>query len=480
MTKIKNIDNAIESLSTNIKTKKTKSLDQYPMVVSILDNIEVAIVAVNKDGVVFYANEKYALHIGKALKDIMGKRLQDVYVGSTTITALKTAGKVVVERKVCPVDDTKFVTGIASPLFNNGQLMGAFSLYMDLPAEGVRLEDSTQTFFTNYVRQKLFNSMKELEEYNIMGQSASFLQVIERASIIAETDVPVMIRGENGVGKEVIAKYIHRKSKRRDKPFVVINCASIPENLVESELFGYESGSFTGAKAGGKVGKFELANGGTLFLDEIGDMPLMMQPKLLRAIQENEIEKIGSEKAVTVDVRIVSATNQPLEKMILDKKFREDLYYRVNSFSLHIAPLRDRKEDITLLVDYYLNLYNTKYNKNIYLSQDAVPHLYHYSWPGNIRELRNCLENAVIMCESDDCKASTILNYLNQNVDEEVKINVPEEYNPKMLSQIVADAEKKAMIETLEKCDNNKTEAMKILGLSRKTFYRKMNEYNLL
>src|SRR5665648_183688 len=435
--------------STNITYEITNNADYSHMIVAILNNIEVAIVGVNREGLIFYANERYGEHIGKSLKHILGKRLQDIYEGSTTITALKTGKKVVIERKVCPVDNSRFVTGIACPIFIGKVLSGAFSLYMDLPAEGVKLEDSTQTFFTNFVRQKLFGSMKELEEYNIIGQSASFLHTIEKASIIAETDVPVMIRGESGIGKEIVAKYIHNKSQRRNKPFIVINCAAIPENLVESELFGYEGGSFTGAKVGGKIGKFELANGGTLFLDEIGDMPLIMQPKLLRAIQENEIEKVGSEKTISVDVRIISATNQHLEKMISDKKFREDLY-------------------------------NNKYNKNIHLSNKAVSELYNYSWPGNIRELRNCLENVVIMCENELCTESTILNFLNQNLDEEVKVIIPVEYSPKHLNQIVADAEKNALIETLELCNNNKTKAMKILGLSRKTFYRKMNEYNLL
>lgn len=166
---------------------------------------------------------------------------------------------------------------------------------------------------------------------------------MERASVVAETDVPVLIRGENGVGKEVLARYIHNKGIRADKPFIVVNCAAIPENLIESELFGYQGGAFTGAKMKGKMGKFELADGGTLFLDEIGDMPLMMQTKLLRALQENEIEKVGSERVVSVDVRIITATNQPLERMIEEKTFRTDLYYRINTVSLQVPALRERK-----------------------------------------------------------------------------------------------------------------------------------------
>lgn len=459
---------------------KNNVTDCSSMISSILDNIDMAIVAVDKDGLIFYANENYAIHIGKHLHDILGRRLEDIYENSTTITALKTEKKVVIEKQVSPFDNSKYVTGIANPIFDGNELKGAFSFYMDIPPEGTKLENSTQTFFSNYVRQKLYDSTKELEEHNIIGQSASFLQIIEKASIIAETDVPVMIRGENGVGKEVIAKYIHRKSKRSDKAFVVINCAAIPENLIESELFGYEAGSFTGAKIGGKTGKFELASGGTLFLDEIGDMPLMMQSKLLRAIQENEVEKVGSEKPVSIDIRIISATNQPLEQMILEKKFREDLYYRINSFSLQIPPLRERKEDITLLIEYYLNLFNKKYNRNVHLPSEAISHLYNYSWPGNIREIKNCLENAVIMCKNDDCDASVILNYLNQFYGAGEQRTVPESQNIKFLSQIVANAEKNAIIEALKIANNNKTEAMRVLGLSRKTFYRKMNEYKLL
>lgn len=454
------------------------------MVTSILNSIEVAIVGVDISGTVFYANERYGEHIGKPLSSILGKRLQDVYVGSTTITALKTGRKVVVEKKVCPVDNTKFVTGIASPIFINNKLAGAFSLYMNLPAtdfsaDSVKLEDSTETFLKHYVRQRLFDSTKELDQYNIIGQSASFLQIIEKASIIAETDVPVMIRGENGVGKDLIAKYIHQKSHRKDKPFVVINCAAIPESLVESELFGYVSGSFTGANSSGKIGKFEMANGGTLFLDEIGDMPLMMQAKLLRAIQDNEIEKIGSEKTISVDVRIISATNQPLESMIADKTMREDLYYRISSFSLNLPPLRERKEDITLLIDYYLNFFNTKYNKNIRLSTSAIIKLCNYSWPGNIRELRSHLENIVVMCEEELCTDAIISELFSQPIDAHKDIIIKDSSN-KLLSQIIAEAEKNAIIEALQVCKNNKTEAMHILGLSRKTFYRKMNEYGLL
>lgn len=458
-------------------------IKDLPLILNMLDDIEVAIVAVNRDGVIFYANEKYGKHIGQPIHNIISKRLPDVYEGSTTMTALKTKKRIIVERKVCPVDDTKYVTGVASPFFDGDELLGAYAFYMDIPSINVGLETETEKLFTTYVKQKLFDSVNELGGYDIIGQSAAFLNIIERASVIAETDVPVMIRGESGVGKEVIAQYIHRKSHRQDKPFIVINCAAIPDTLVESELFGYEGGSFTGAKAKGKPGKFELANGGTLFLDEIGDMPLSMQPKLLRAIQEKEIERIGGTEPIPVDLRIISATNQPLEKMILAKKFREDLYYRINSFALQISPLRERREDVSLFVDYYLNQFNKKYKKNLKLSAEALSLLYHYSWPGNVREIRNCMENVVIMCENDECSTSAVINYLNdtyENLHEERIVIADDDTETKTLRQIIADVEKCAIAEVLEKCNNNKTEAMRLLGLSRKTFYRKMNDYKLM
>ena len=490
MVKAESLKNTI--IKTSVEDKLI-NLDYQLMTTSILDNIEIAIVGIDKNGVIFYANEKYGIHIGRQVKSIIGKRLQDVYVGSTTITALKTGKKVIVDKKICPVDASKYVTGIACPLFIDGELKGAFSLYVDISGDDPHISDSTKIFFTEVVGHKFRDSIKELNDYNIIGQSPSFLNVIEKAALIADTDVPVLIRGESGVGKEAVAKFIHAKSKRRNKPFIVVNCAAIPDNLIESELFGYENGSFTGAKAGGKIGKFELANGGTLFLDEVGDMPQLMQTKLLRAIQENEIEKIGSEKTISVDVRIISATNQNIEAMLHTKKFREDLYYRINTFTLLLPPLRERKEDINLLMNYFLGLFNEKYSKNTHLSPQAISFLYRYSWPGNIREFKSCLEHAIIMSEEPMCSETTIKDFLNLSPldmetsefkNDKSNDNIENEENygnyiPPM-SEIIANAEKNAIIAALDKCSDSRTEAMKILGINRNTFYRKMKEFNLL
>ncbi|MGI6751404.1 MAG: sigma-54 interaction domain-containing protein [Anaerovoracaceae bacterium] len=452
------------------------------MILTILDDIEVAIVAVDDKGLIYYANKKYGEHIGKSLHDIIGKCLPDVYKGSTTMVALNAKKRIVIEKKTCPIDASKLVRGITRPIIIDDKLLGAFSLYMDMPMEKFELDSSTEGFFASYIRQRLFDSAKELDEFNIIGQSDAFLEIIEKASIIAETDVSVMIGGESGVGKEVIAKYIHNKSHRKDKPFVVINCASIPEALVESELFGYEGGSFTGAKPGGKPGKFELAKGGTLFLDEIGDMPLSMQPKLLRAIQENEIERIGGEKPISTNIRIISATNRPLTNMVAENTFRQDLYYRINSFNLQIPPLRERREDIRLFLGFYLEKFNEKYNKNVSLSPDALSFLCNQDWPGNVREIRSYMENLVILTAEGECGASAIRNYSNQKVGNEEKVFIhPEKKEDiKSLNQIMDEAERNAIIEALERTNGNKTKAMDILGISRKTFYKKLNKYDLI
>lgn len=238
---------------------------------------------------------------------------------------------------------------------------------------------------------------QDIENENmIITQDKSIMKIREKIQAICNYDSNIFIGGESGTGKELFAREIHYNSNRKDKPFVVVNCAAIPENLLESELFGYEEGSFTGAKKGGREGKFILANKGTLFLDEIGDMPLSLQAKLLRVLNDHKVDRIGSEKLIDINVRIISATNKNLEEMINNNEFREDLYYRLNVIPIHIPPLRERRDDILLVSSYYINIFNKKFKKNILgLSQDVVNILNNYDWPGNVRELRNYIEYMV-------------------------------------------------------------------------------------
>ena len=242
----------------------------------------------------------------------------------------------------------------------------------------------------------------ELQAFkNIITQDPKMLHCINIAANVAKTDASVMLRGETGCGKELFAEAIHKASNRSKYPFVEINCSAIPENLLESELFGYAPGAFTGARSQGKKGKFEEAHNGTLFLDEIGDISLNTQVKLLRFTQEKYIEKLGDTKKIPVNVRIISATNRNLEQMVQQGEFRADLFYRLNVVPIFIPPLRERFIDISILASHFLNHYAKKYNKSIMLTPDAVECLQDYPWPGNVRELKNVIEHAVILCQTN-------------------------------------------------------------------------------
>ncbi|MCX7875224.1 MAG: sigma 54-interacting transcriptional regulator, partial [Melioribacteraceae bacterium] len=253
----------------------------------------------------------------------------------------------------------------------------------------------------------------------LIGKSPVWIQIIEKIKLVASTDSHVMILGETGTGKEQVAKAIHALSKRNKKSFITLNCSALNYNLAESELFGHEKGAFTGAVSTRK-GRFELADGGTLFLDEIGDLPLEIQPKLLRAIQEGTFERLGSEKTIHSDVRIICATNVDLEQKVKEGKFREDLYYRLNVFPINLPPLRKRKEDIYLLANYFLEKLNSKFhNKKLILTKEALDTLMNNSWYGNVRELQNTLERASILSKDGIIKESHIIFEKNSYTKED-------------------------------------------------------------
>ena len=335
----------------------------------------------------------------------------------------------------------------------------------------------TQRVFTeNILLREEFAS--KLGFPKIVGKSAGITEVAQLVQKVAPTKTTVLLLGESGTGKELFARAIHNLSHRRDYPFVPINCAAIPKNLLESELFGHEKGSFTGADAK-KLGKFELADRGTIFLDEVGDMDLTLQSKLLRAIQESEIERIGGMKTVKVDVRIVAASNRDLEKAVEDKGFREDLYYRLNVFPIQIPPLRERREDIPLLVEYFISRYCLELKttqKDI--SKDALNILMNYRWKGNVRELENTLERAIILCDGDSITPEHIV--LTQRP-------VPDSAEQWQVEGSLEDVAKRALrivetqriVEALRKTKGNKSKAAEILRVSYKTLLTKIKEYGI-
>lgn len=306
----------------------------------------------------------------------------------------------------------------------------------------------------------------------IIAEDEEMLNLLLLAKRVARVDTTIIIYGETGSGKEVLAKYIYNNSARKDKPFIKVNCGAIPESLIESEFFGYEEGAFTGASKGGKIGIFEAANNGTLLLDEVGELPLSMQVKLLRVLQEGEIEKIGSSKFIKVNVRIIASTNKNLEEMVAKNLFREDLFYRLNVIPLRLPPLRERRSSIIPTVKYYIDVFNKKYGMNKSISREALKYLFTYGWPGNVRELRNVVER-ITVTTLDDVIGTEDLPVHITDCDNAEGPNVP---SPTKLSEVLEKVEKELILQTYERCGNVRASARE-LGIDASTFARKRKKY---
>jgi DNA-binding NtrC family response regulator len=313
----------------------------------------------------------------------------------------------------------------------------------------------------------------------IIAASDKMKKAIAQAQCVANTDTSVLIQGESGVGKELVANAIHMASTRKDAPMVAINCGAIPSTLIESELFGHEKGAFTDAKEA-KPGKFEQADGGTLFLDELGELPLDAQVKLLRVLEEKKITRIGGLKPIKVDVRIVSATNNNLEEKIRQGAFRLDLFYRLNIFNVVIPPLRERKEDIPVLVEYFIKKFNDEMNLKITnLSKQALEQLINYEWPGNIRDLQNAVQSAMILARDGVITSEHLpMRVKGYNTNDVSKADMHAGLDEN-LKHINSRIEKQLILEALTKCNYNRTETAELLQISRKTLFNKMKQYGL-
>ena len=309
---------------------------------------------------------------------------------------------------------------------------------------------------------------------NIIGKSNMMQGVFDLIERVSKVDSNILITGESGTGKGLVANIIHLKSKRAKNPFIKVSCAALPETLLESELFGHEKGSFTGAIKR-RYGRFEMAKDGTIFLDEVGEIPMSIQVKLLRAIQENEFERVGGEETIKVDVRIISATRKNLEKAIEDGEFREDLYYRLKVIPIHIPPLKERKEDIPLLVDYFIKRFNKKLSRLVEITTEALKCLTDYDFPGNVRELENIIERSVALSTSDTINAYDIV----MAVEKDGFISLRDEDIPS-LKDVISKTEMTHLMKVLEKTNWNRIKAAKILGISRKNLWEKLKAYNIV
>ncbi|MGF1681299.1 PEP-CTERM-box response regulator transcription factor [Photobacterium minamisatsumaniensis] len=324
----------------------------------------------------------------------------------------------------------------------------------------------------NLESENLRLKQSSLEDNGFIGNSPQIQHVCRMVDRIATSEISTLILGESGTGKEVLARAIHNKSERRGKPFVAINCASIPEQLLESELFGFEKGAFTGAHKT-TIGKIEHAHGGTLFLDEIGDMPYPLQAKILRFLQEKVIERVGGRQEIAVDIKIICATHQNLEAMMAEKTFREDLYYRISEITIVNPPLRERGQDVVLLARYFLHIANQQTQRQITgFTEEAITAMAQHHWPGNIRELQNKIKSATIMAEGKVITEFDLALVLQDSPDDDKKMAIN-------LRHIRERAEKQAITQALSLCNNNISKAANLLGITRPTLYNLLEKYTL-
>lgn len=357
---------------------------------------------------------------------------------------------------------------------------GAFD-YLTKPVDLDELDLIVKRVFE---RMHLISENKLLKEQlqdknkisGIVAYSDKMEKILSTALRVADSKATVLLRGESGTGKEVLAKAIHYSSRRKDNPFIAVNCAALNENLLESELFGHEKGAFTGADKQ-KRGRFEIADGGTLFLDEIGDLPLSTQVKLLRVLQEEQFERVGGTQTISVDVRVITATNKNLEEMIKEGKFREDLYYRINVVSVTIPPLRDRKEDILHLINHFINKYKPETQKeNIEFSREATDLLMKYNYPGNIRELENIVHHSIVLARGNVISSSDLPpNLINSGLKE----NSFEANSNESLPEQVEKLEKMLVLNALNKTNNNQLRAAKLLGISERNLRYRLEKWGL-
>lgn len=446
----------------------------------LLENPYLAYAIVDKEGYITAINQACLELLEMEKKEALGKYVSDILPNSELPQILKTGRIDRVEFFQVNGHDT-IVSRM--PITQDGEIIGAigYSLFLDM--SGAKL-----------LSRKLLEMEKQIKHYkdeiseiykakwtidDLTGSSPSFSWIKSVVERMAFTTSTVLITGESGTGKELVAQAIHNASRHKYGPFIRINCVALPENLLESELFGYEEGAFTGAKKGGKPGKFELAGGGTIFLDEIGDMPLTMQTKLLSVLQEKVIERVGGTKPIPVDVRVIAATNRDLEQMVAENQFRGDLYYRLNVVRLDIPPLYARMEDLPLLVETLIKRINEKLGTNIsHISPQGLELLQNYNWPGNVRELENLLERAINLAFMNQETSLGMVHFpslMKSSLVERSQMECKEQGLAKTLQNL----EKELIVQALAKTGGNKNQCAKILGIHISALYRKLDKYGL-
>lgn len=440
---------------------------------ALIDNPYECPIVIGKDGIIIFMSRYSEKLLGINGDEAVGKHITEVISGTHLHEILKD-GKARIGDMLYIAGRQQLISRIPLRDFD-GNLIGVVGKGM--LNEVKRLWDiQRKVELLNGQLQYYQNQINQLKGGNIIiGESAPIQDIKEKCLLAAKTTSTILITGESGTGKEVIAYFIHQSSQRADQPFIKVNCASIPPELFESELFGYEHGAFSGARSKGKPGKFEMAHGGTILLDEIGELPLAMQSKLLRVLQERTVDRLGGTKTIPVDFRLIAATNRNLPELIKEEKFRIDLYFRINVFNIQAPSLRQLTEDIPLIANYLLSQLKSEISWGpCGISEEALELLKRYSWPGNVRELRNVMEKASIIA-----KGNLILPH-----DLPEQIRFCNERNQKQngsslggnLKQILEETEKKVIENVLRSVEGNKTKAAEILGIHRTSLYDKLNK----
>ena len=431
---------------------------------TVLETTHEGIFALDQKGYVKHCNNRAATLFDTTKRDLIGRHISKLMPGSPAIKVLETGRGYTENEEIFKVDGGQhhFIVTV-KPFCNGDEIDGVVVSFRDIT--------EAQKLVYNFSTRAIKNTVDD-----IIGTSEKIMISKKQALITARGNSTVLITGESGTGKEMFAKAIHYASSRSDHPFITVNCGAIPENLLESELFGYEKGAFTGASEKGKAGKFELADGGTIFLDEIGDMPLHLQVKILHVLQNMRFERVGGSKSIIVDVRVIAATNKNLEKLIDEGKFREDLYYRLSVIPLSIPPLRERREDIKMLMYHFLRKYNTFMNRKITGFSPAVEDLYlNHDWPGNVRELENAVEYGTNMAFGDTIDIDEVPARIMKKEEEIVKFKNLD----KPLAEQIKLYEREIITRKLKQHNGVKDAVARELGLSRATLYRKLSELDI-
>jgi transcriptional regulator with PAS, ATPase and Fis domain len=471
-----------------------RGIDKFPFkwLDEIINLAAERIVVVDGEGIIRYINSAYCEFLGTTVEAATDQPVQNIIENSRMHIVAKTGQAEIAA--IQPINNSEMIAN-RYPLYIDGELVGAVGTVMFRnPKEWWDYSKKIQPILDelNYYKKRYEKGLSSKYKFtDLIGSSQAFLTAKRLAEKISVNHSAVLLLGESGTGKELFAHAIHHNSPRQHFPFVRINCASIPEHLLESELFGYVEGAFTGAKRGGKKGKFELANYGTIFLDEVGDMPLSMQSKLLRVLQEKEIERVGGQTPKTLDVRVIAATHRNLEKMVEEGEFRQDLYYRLNVIKIEIPSLKNRKEDIPSIATSLLRKLEQKFHRQgIDMSLEVLNKLMMHKWPGNIRELENVLERAINVLDGNNIEMKHLPLYLQ---DDEIYMNGYQVFHKDMciasqldgedgilpLKETLSLVEKQAIIHALRVSEGNKQKAANLLGIGKTNLYDKCKTYHI-